>query len=172
MDYLHDESVLEKLLTTRKYNIVANQQISLDLLNKNRARIGFLNYELREDMDFSYCKKLKSCGIKVIFFTRHEGEKLNDVRFRMLDISLVESIKPTELTESPEKILDKNETKGSLRFKTNKYLLSDGRIYLSHAHCLSGIGTPNFTMNDAEVIDNSDFWKDSSYFYLYSVKTT
>jgi hypothetical protein len=165
MDYLHDEEMLDRLLSTRKYNIVASQPINPDLLFKHRGRIGALNYELREDMDFSYCKNLKKTGVKTVFFTRHEGEKLKDLRFRALDLGLVEAIKPTE------KKLDPDQKADNLLFKTNKYLLSNGQIYLSHAHCLAGKSTPNFAQNAAEVIDSSDFWKDQSYFYIYQ-KTT
>jgi hypothetical protein len=161
MDYRHDEEMLDRLLSTRKYNIVANQPINPELLFKHRGRIGTLNYELREDMDFSYCKNLKKTGVKTVFFTRHEGEKLKELRFRALDLGLVESIKPTE------KKLDPKGESGSLLFKTNKYLLSNGQIYLSHAHYLAGKSTPNFAQNCAEVIDNSDFWKDQSYFYIF-----
>lgn len=161
MDYLHDEVALERLLQTRKYNIVASEPISPDLLKKYRGQIGVLNYELREDMDLDYCKKIKSCGVKTLFFTRHQGEKLKHLQFRMLDIGLIENIEPVT------KRVDLMGESSTLRFKTTKYILSHGKIYLSHAHYKSGIDIPNFSSNDCAVIDDQDFWKDLSYFYIY-----
>jgi hypothetical protein len=167
MDYLHDENALAQLLSTRKYTVVANQEISIDLLKRARGRIPVLNFEVTSQTSIDYCKKLKHSGVKTIFFCRADGSELDEIRFRMLDVALVESIKPTE--NPLDKTGEKTNYDG-LKFKTNKYLLSDGKIFLSHAHWKANQPTQSFIQNEGAVIDSEDFWKDSGYFCILERK--
>lgn len=165
MDYLHDEQALEQLLASRKYSVVADKEINIELLKRYRGRIQQLNFEVTENTSVEYCKKLKHSGVKTIFFTRATDELLNSIRFNMLDVALVESIPPTK------KPLDFNPEKETLWVKTNKYILSDGKIFLSHSHWKAGRSIKTFAENTGGIFNEDDFWKDSEYFYIFKLKT-
>ena len=57
----------------------------------------------------------------------------------------------------------------NLYYKSNKYTISRGKIYNSKAAYLDNIPFDN---NPIKAIDNSTFWEESKYFYLFELTKT
>lgn len=161
MDYFYDQKNLEAILAGRKCNIVSEKPIDINLLKKYKGNVGKIDYGVSLGSDISYCQSLKSIGIPVLFYTKEKGEELNKIRFNFFDFATVESLVETEKPEEI-KLVDEN-----TKIKTCKFILSNGKIYLSKSHWKAGLSIESFGENSCKVIDDNDFWKDVKFFYIY-----
>ena len=69
------------------------------------------------------------------------------------------------LNEPEAKTLDRVAHLGTLEFKTNKYVISSGNLYLSHAHVAAN--QPTSGANTAPIIDVPEFWQDMQHMMVY-----
>lgn len=182
LDYHFDEQMLAGCLSTgRKVNIVTNKPLNLNLINQFRQSILFYSHELMDgdETSLDYIKSIKTLIPKTTFFTKEKDEvKLAALRFRLFDVVNIEQV--TELTrndavnwakdylnESEEKKLDITTQLCQAHVKSNKFLLSSGKVYLSYAHFKTQKSIENLNQNVADVIDDPEFWKDINHFYIY-----
>ncbi len=56
---------------------------------------------------------------------------------------------------------------GTLRFKSNKYILSNSKVYLSLAHLKAGKSVDSLADNIADVIDTPEYWKDINHHLIF-----
>jgi hypothetical protein len=166
MDYLFNETAIEQMANHRRINLITNKAIDLNLLSAYKRNITGVIQEINMDTDPEYIEKLKRVGIKIALFCREKDEaKLNELRFKFYDYFNVEQFfeKTKEnffndadtFLNSP---LDKNLKLTDTYFKSNKFLLSDGKIYLSKAHYYAEKPAESFVENTGVVIDHPDFW--------------
>jgi len=163
MDYHFNEECLSIIGKQRKVSIISEKEINLQLIKEIKKNIAFFNYRVDKNCNIEYCKKLKETGAKVIFFSEENEEDLRLTRIRLFDIALVENFK------KDEKPLDFKETKfdSSFYFKSYKFILSDGKIFISKPHWEADLPIKSFNENIHSVIDTSEFWKDTNLFYIF-----
>ncbi len=78
----------------------------------------------------------------------------------MIDAALVFLNRPL----TPENRLDmETQLVHSGRIKTNKYVLSDSRVFLSHAHVFANQSIDSLANNTAAVIDDPTLWRDAQH---------
>lgn len=179
MDLDYNEQILAQVLQSgRKVNIVTKAPINLGLLRAFAPHILSYNHEIDADCPVPYLKEIGKIIQNRTFFsrTKHEDE-LAALRFKFFDIVQIQHVTDKtrldfekavrEYLNKPEFSLDKDISLDRLKFRTNKLMLSKGKIYLSHAHekadkpieANSAIG---------QVIDSEYFWKDMHHFMVYT----
>jgi hypothetical protein len=175
LDYLPNPSAIAQIAPYRKISIITRDQVSIKDLIEFRKNIEGLIIEIDENTDPAYIEKVKRAGIKMAAFSREKDEKkLADLRFKFYDNFYIEKYHEKtkeDFIESAEEYLntklDKDIKISELRFKSNKFLLADGKIYLSKAHYLKGISVPSIKENVGEVIDSPDFWLEQDNMLIF-----
>jgi len=180
-DYTNDKNsaiIIYKTLEYRLLNIITDKELNIDILQKLKANVGILNFEIKENSNPEYVKALKYSGLKVRFLSREKDlQKLSELRLKYFDITLIEQFfekTKDNFFEEASKYLnfkvDKDSSivqNGITQTKTNKFILSQGKIFLSKAAFKMNISTPAFQQNVMPLIDNEDFWSEMDSFYIY-----
>lgn len=175
MDYHHDETMLFKNLILRKASVICNKEIDIDKLKYFKDQIYSIRIEI-DKVSPTWVKKLKSTGIKTDFFsTETDPFKLKSMRLDFYDCCLFDTFTPPTKSEFLKyasqylnKKLDDSFNMSNLSFKTNKILLSNGKIFLSKPHWNKGIYTESSDNNTAKVIDEPSFWEEYSHCYFFT----
>lgn len=180
MDVEFNEQALYQVLQTgRKVHIFTNKEINLQMLTAYKASILSYTHELFDSCPKEYVKQIKALIPPAVFFSRETHEDvLSRLRFHFFEQCQIQQApgftrKDFEraageyLNVLPEKVLDNPEQMSKLEFKTNKFVLSKGKIYLSHAHARAEIPMENGVLT-GKVIDSDEFWRDLQHFYIYS----
>ncbi len=174
MDYEFNEQNLFQNLQIRKCAIVTNKEINLGVLSQLKGNIPLIRVEI-DNISPEWIKGLKRCGIPSQFYSLEKDDsKLREMRLKYFEACFFDSlIFPTKedffksskvyLNIDPNLPINLEE----LQFKTNKVILSNGKMYLSHAHLLVDKNFTDLNNNSVQVIDNENFWKEQNYFYIF-----
>jgi hypothetical protein len=168
MDYLHDENALFANLQYRKCNVIVKNPLDLDKLKAFKTNIVNFNYEIDKNVDLGYVKKLIKTGVKITFFSDEKDADLSLTRMKMLDVGIVESLeKPGVVPEVLAKITE------DTHYRSNKFTLSDGKIYSSYSAYLNKTPIPSFNQNIVKFDkDNPLLWEDLRFCYLFDLTRT
>jgi hypothetical protein len=174
-------NILYNVLQNRPLNILTDKELNIDILKQLKTNVSIINFEIKEDSNIEYVKSLKQSGLKVRFLSKEkDAEKLSNLRLKYFDITLIEQFfektKENFIEECGKYLnspLDKNTTifqDGMSWVRTNKFILSQGKIFLSKAAFKLNISTPSFQQNIMSVIDNEDFWVEMDSYYIFRQK--
>jgi hypothetical protein len=163
MDYCHNEECLKVIGAQRKISIISEEKLDVMLVKSIKSNINFLNFKVDKNSDLAYCRQLKETGAKIVFFSEEGDEDLQLTRVKFFDLSLVEQLKKTP---KPEQII--LDDSAPLAFRSYKFLLSDGKVFLSKPHMDAGLEVKSFNDNTHLVLNHVDFWKDIELFYVYA----
>lgn len=190
MDWHHDESILNQILATgRRVNLFTTKVIDTGLLSHYRAQILCYNHELSTDdallPSLAYVDTVRATIPKHTFFAREADEKrLVELRFRYFDHASVEMVRdPTKedyigaaliylnREDTPQNRVDLTSevahSGGTLRFRTSRFVLSNGLIFLSFSHMKANQGVANLGENTGKVIDEPEFWRDGNCYSVF-----
>lgn len=182
MDLNHDENVLAATLQTgRKINLLTKAPINLGLLTAFKGSIQTYNHEIDESTPLDYVKSIKKTLQNLTFFSRTADlEELSRIRFKFFDIINVQHIpnktrcdfekesaeyqnrKPEDVKNELDSLLKDSR----LRFRTNKFVLSKGKTYLSLAHAAADIPMEG-DKRDGVVLDDSEWFRDINHYLVY-----
>jgi len=187
MDLEFNEQILLAILQTgRKVTIVTKKEINIQLLTAFRQNILSYNHEIDISCPTTYPSQVKSLIPNSIFFSREkDSDVLSKLRFYFFDHVNIEQVNystrsdfvresASYLNKSEEeitKLLDNSILSGILSFKTNKFILSNGSVYLSYSDLASGTSKPDFGCHDSKVTDSELFWRDLQHYYIYEEAT-
>lgn len=182
MDMLFSEENLVALLNTgRKVNLITKRAINLQLLTQAKALILSYVHEITPGVDeptIGYTDTIRSLFPTThVFFTRATDPKvIADLRFTYLDHVVVTAHRDTTKEDwitgalvylnrpnTPENRLDIERQLPYCRGKTNRYVLNENRIYLSHAHVALKQPVDSLACNTAPLIDDATTWRDAQH---------
>ena len=158
-DYELNEEMLCKNLSLFKASIITDKETPLDLYKKFKGNIHDINFKVDMTCDLQYIKKLRKIGVPVKLWS-DDKENIKDIRFRALDIDNVHMYKFEEIDiEIPE----------GAKYKSYKYLLSDGKIYMSKEDWKNNRPLENPNQNVLEIGEKGlDFFKEIQHFRIIS----
>jgi len=180
MDYHFSEENLSGALQTRPVSIITDKPININLLTSFRKNVVGVTVEVRDGSVLEFVKNLKSAGIKYKLYNKTASqEEISSIRLTYFDIGNIErfSVKSYKnfVEESAEyqntdydlllDILSSDNRK--LLYRSNKYLLSNGNIYLSKAAWIANQPVQGFEHNIQEVIPDPVFWEEIPHFYIF-----
>ena len=177
MDLHFNEENLAKNLSFKKCSIITNKEIDINILARFRGNIESIRIEI-DGISPEWIRKVKRLGIKnAIMALEKDEEKIVKMRLDFYDVlqpmGFDRFLPPTvddfkkESEKYMNKPLDKDIKLDSLFFKTNKFILSNGKVFLSKAHWRAGIAAQSTDDNTGKVIDTPDFWEEFAHFYIY-----
>lgn len=175
MDYEFNEKGLVQNLQVRKCAIITDKEINPMIFEKLAPHINSVRVEV-DKIDPQWIEKVKKLGIPVMWVSMESDEaKLAKLRLDLYDYCLFDKLQRTTfeaLTNGVKSYLNKSfDIKANLAkigFKTNRFVLSGGKKYLSRAHWEKNIPAP-FDSNEGEVIDTSNFWEEQrNHWYFKS----
>lgn len=171
------EEILFQTLQGRKLNILTNRPINLNGLSQLKANIDILTIEFTHNshIDVPYIKTLKSIGLKLQCFTLDlDGDELSRKRLEFFDycqiIKVNHKTRDNFISDARRYLNDPHfnlEIKPSTWFKSNKFILARGKVYLSKFHYLADLPTEDFNKNVSQVPDHEEFWREQDYFYVF-----
>ena len=160
MDLAFDEQVLHQQLLHSKCSIITDKPINLNLLKTFRSRISQFVYLVGDNDSKQYVESIFSSGIQCLLMSEKSGEELEALKFKYLDFGKIHDRSPKKKPE------DLEDTK-NLFYRSNKYIIYEGRVYYSVAgiraqNPVDMVGSDMFQ----KVIDHEDFWRDRENFYI------
>jgi hypothetical protein len=160
MDYEFNENILAEQLKRNRCSIVTNKPINYDLLNAFKPHIDQVIYDIKEDHNPIFAKQLQKLARPFVISTSLSEDFIKSIKLKYLDISPV--------NRSPKSTKNDiiNNNLNNLYYKSNKYTISQGKIYPSKAAYKANIP---ITDKPIEIIDNDDFWEEAKYFYIYEL---
>lgn len=176
MDYHFDEAFLAQNLSVRKCAIATDKEINVNLLAQLRPQIAGIRIEV-DNLSTQWIKTVKRIGIPIQAVTRQsDPEKLAAKRLELFDVECffdvitdpdVETLRK-EVGVYLNKPLDTEFKVSTLSFKSHRFILSSGRIFLSESHWRAGISVESMEQNHGEVIDDPKFWADQRRHFYYT----
>ena len=183
MDIEHNEQVLAATLQTgRKINLVTKAPVALNLLAAFKGSIQSFNFELNDSVPLDYVRTVKKLLPNLTFFSRTPDlTELANLRFKFFDVVNIQHLpnktradferESAEYQNRPledvKKDLDSLLKSGNLRFKANKFVLSNGKMFLSLAHANADIPMEG-DKRDGVVLDDPEWMRDINHYLVYA----
>ena len=165
MDYHFDERMLFENLKRYKCKVFTDKPISIEML-KNVKQNVLIVYDIQEDSSVDFIKGLKSNGIKYELHSLLEGEKLDAKKLDFMDYGVI--VKKEVLTEA--QLANKDLVNQDTFLKSHKFLLSNGKIYLSKWHFDNQINTDNLKNNITKINyeHRADIFRDQQFHWYFN----
>jgi len=159
MDIKFDENILEAQLTQSKCLIITNKNISESLIKTYKANIIQIVYKIEESNDPSFINLLKNENINFALTSELDQEQINNIKIHYMDLGLIFKLN--------YKNKEDYDYKNIKYYKSNHFILSDNKLYMSEAAVERGLPIKDFDKNIQEIIDTDTFWKHSdNYAFL------
>lgn len=163
-DLLWNEEAIYANASQRPCTIVTNRPLNLDIIKQFKQNVKNILYLLEIDnsaQDLEFIKKLHESGISYVLLT-HDLENINKFKLDYLDYNM---IIPVPICKR-EEVKNVDKVGANTYFKTNKLILSNGKVYLSRAHWRAD--QPFNPKEKSKIIDDPEFFRDKEYFCLYN----
>tara|TARA_R110001592_G_scaffold64378_9_gene197918 strand:+ start:1226 stop:2365 length:1140 start_codon:yes stop_codon:yes gene_type:complete len=156
-DYEYDEKFVCENLSRCKYSVVTDKETPLNLYQQFKNNIHEISFKVDMNSDIVYIKNLRKIGLPVRLWS-DDKENIKDIRFRFLDIDIVYMNKYEECSiEIPE----------GAKYKSHKYILSDGKVYISKEDWKNDRSLKSPEENILEIKEKSlDFLKEIQHFRI------
>lgn len=162
MDYLHDEDCLRVQLEKSKCCIVTNYHISEEILNRYRHNITEVIYNINENHNPTFVKKLFTMGLNSHLTTDLPEEDFQKIKIHYLDLPMV-----NELRSYKEPIVGRvKESVKDIYYSSCKKTLSSGKIYPSKAAWKLDVSTDSFKNDVYPIIKSHEFYQEIEYMKL------
>jgi hypothetical protein len=172
-DLCPDELTLVNQMKVSRINLFANKPIAENIIKCFALQIVELIYEINSlepayiQSSLNFLNIAKSTGIRIVLISYLPKEDLAKIKLDFVDFPPIlnkPSGRPSFIEAYIEKTGDASFEK--LFFKTKRFILSDGSVYLSSEHFAKNIKASGFNDNMGKVIDSNLFWREAEHFYF------
>ena len=146
-------------LALRKCSISTLVPLHIPTLKALRANIDFIAYEITENHSVEFVTAMTREQIPFRLFTKLSEEKLGPIKLDYFDLAVINRL---------ESGVSRGSEWNDKKFRTNRKILSNSRVYLSYAHVAADKSVDKLEENEDTVIDAPDFWCDKELFYIYA----
>lgn len=161
MDLHFDLNCLANCLQYRKANIRTDKEIDINLLKHFKSNILALSIELNDSITEDYLNSCRSLGIRLFLGTKNK-DSLEHYRFKFFDFE-VDFLEKKSKKDVDSLLKDYK----MLSYRSNRFILSKGQIYLSTYDWKNGIAVESFSNNVSKIKDDDLFWEDLDYYYIF-----
>lgn len=151
MDIEFNENFLAAQLAQSKCLIVTNKTISENLIKTYKANIIQIIYKIEESNDPSFINLLKNENINFALTSELDQEHINNIKIHYMDLGLIFKLN----YKNKEDYNNKN----IKYYKSNHFILSNSKLYMSEAAVEKDLPIKDFDQNIQEIIDTDTFWK-------------
>jgi hypothetical protein len=171
MDHYFNEDTLMNQLARCKCSVVTDKPVNIGILNKFKDRINEFVYFIDKDTDPDYFKLIKPTGVPFFLMTYLNGEDLNEIKLKYVDIAPIMQKKNIgDLEDIMERLYGTELTDiniSNLYYKTSCYSVIRDELYCSNV--LDDDNPPVKKVRYVEprkVINDPDFWNEVDSYLL------
>jgi hypothetical protein len=169
-DYVEniDLNILYNNLAIRKCCIVTDKPFDLSPIPQLKQNLTLVIYDITKDLNIDFIKSLETLGIKYACAVNRQtisDEFLHDKKTQLIEYCSIE-----EYSLIPEDFNKEMLKTAGLKYKSNRVILSNGKVYSSSAALSEGLNSenPNSLSVDLDKIQNkSKFLEDLDYCVIY-----
>jgi hypothetical protein len=173
--HFNEQNIAIAAINSRKLNIVTDKPIDLNIVNRIKQNILGITYEINESDSIDYIDQLKKTGVKMRIFTKEsDAEKISNLRLKFFNVCFIEYMadrtKQNFLDDAAKYLnspLDKVENFDTMFYRSNKFVIANDKIFISKADWAAGKNISSFEVNNSQVIDNDEFWKEYQHFNIF-----
>jgi len=151
MDIEFNENALQAQLTQSKCLIITNKVISENLIKNYKSNITQIVYKIEKENNPSFVSFLKSENISFVLISDLSEEEINNIKINYMDLGLI-----LKLNHKNKNDYDYKNIK---YYKSNHFILSSNKLYMSEAAVEKDLPIKDFDQNTQEIIDTDKFWK-------------
>jgi|TARA_R110000824_G_scaffold400171_2_gene607131 hypothetical protein len=164
MDLIYDESYLSKQLEQGKCTIVTNRRINFKILENFKSNINEIVYMVQKtNDDEEFCRFCINLGVSVILISELSVKETNHKKMIYMDIGNILPQNPH--TKTKKKISALCDLKKCV-YLSNKYTLSNGKIYTSEASWLSNTEAQSKKSVQNIYLKDDKFWKNLDTYWI------
>ena len=163
MDYEFNEENLVNQMQVCPISIITNKPIRKEILVQYRSRIKEIIYLVEKDNDPQFILDIQDLNVRHMMLSTLKGKDLSTAKIDYMDCNAIINEKPIKRQSDIEELSGRDIK--NLFYKSNKFTLSEGKVFLSWADLKSGNPTEGFT-SIHPILDNDDFWVDLEYFSI------
>ncbi len=168
LDYNFNLENLSSQLDICPCSIITDKPIPEDILIKYKSRIPELIYFLDDSNDPSFVSFCIQQGINIALASKKTPEEVDKYKINYLDIDKHINVVPKISINDIEQIKDISKKK--LFYKSNKFLLHNGKAYASKMAVAVEQPISSFDHAFMQIIDHEDFWEEKDHFYFVERK--
>ena len=158
MDLFFNEKILYPLASICNLNIITDQEVSIDILNKIKSKVSALTILASDKISIKYLEEAKTLGVKLILIANDNAEwgRLSE---KFFDFEL-----DKEDVFGKKDIENSDQINEQCSFSSEKILISDGKVYASK---LLWKNDQPKADKYSKVVDHPDFWEEAEHFYIF-----
>ena len=158
MDLFFNEKILYALASVCNLNIITDQEVSLDILNKIKSKVSALTVLASDKISIKYLEDAKTLGVKLILIANDNAE-WDRLAEKFFDFEL-----DKEDVFGKKDIENSDQINEQCSFSSEKILVSDGKVYASK---LLWKNDQPKADKYSKVVDRPDFWEEAEHFYIF-----
>jgi len=167
MDYNFNEQGLAENLSVMRCNVVTDRPINPNLLIQLKQNINQLIYLITDDNEPNFAKFLMNNAIEYLLVSQLPEEKIQKHKRNYMDYGVI--VHRGQL--SRDKIDTDNKLKDKkLFFKSNKFILSKGKIFHDKASWQRDLPANTLEKRISPVLDCNEFWDDFDNYCILTKK--
>ena len=155
MDLNFNEEILVANLQLGQFSIVTNKPIRPDIISTFKQNIHKLTYVIEENNEPNFIKFLLNNTVEHSMISFLPREKLDPIKLNYMDFGVLIEQEKRKRSDIEDKLKD-----NPLYYKSNKFILSGGKIYPSQPAWKRGLNMPSFEKIPQPVIDDPELWED------------
>lgn len=171
MDFYHNpQAMIDLAQKNIKYHLIINKQVDINLIKQLKQFIIAISIEMTDEITPKFVKDIKNIGIKCIgFINSDDTRNLGDIRLKFFDLINIDKISSFSLEDFKNRVKnylnqDDDFSLENMKFKTNKVIFANNKVYASKAHFKKDIA---FNLGGtSEILDDHLFWEDFEHFYF------
>lgn len=152
------EKAVYDQLSLRKCSVWTKTPLNIEALKALRQNIEYVSYEIDENHSPEFVTAMMREQIPFRLVSSLGDEALGPIKLDYFDLGIITQLKDEDVIPEGWKLA---------KFRTNRRILSGGKIYLSHAHVLLDKNIDDFNKNEDNVIDAGEFWRDKELYHIY-----
>jgi hypothetical protein len=169
-DYVEniDLNILYNNLAIRKCCIITDKIFDLTPLSQLKQNLTLIIYDITKDVNIDFLKSLEKLGIKYICAVNKQG--LNEQLLHSKKTALIDHCSIEEYSLIPEAFNKEILNIKGLKYKSNRVILSNGKLYSSSSALFENLNSenPNNISMDIDKIQNKNkFLEDLDYCMIY-----
>lgn len=149
------------ILSQRQGILVTNKELPIEAILAVRKNLLMVVVIIEKDSRPDFPNLLKKSGIPVTLASFLTEEELNLQKLDYADIAVIKRESPPTFAQLNIKVGN------STKFSTNRRILSNGRLFLSHGHVLADKSIDNISQSEDTILNNEEFWKGSEFYHIY-----
>ena len=159
-----DENVFQQL-SLRKCNLIVNRPLDTAILKRLVPNIDTIIYEIDESHNLKFAEQLRNLGAKYLMVSYLSKEKLQEFKLDYHELGLIHWKKRYTIADAPSSI-----PVDAVTYRTNKFLLSAGKVYGSRAHWRNDIPLDEGGSGPQKIVNSDEFWDEAQFFWIFELE--